>query len=107
MQTTKGKPESKPTKFIPQRGMALIRRDAAQEKIGKLFVPGAHQKIPKRGVVVAVGPGDRHPKTGKRTPMNVKPGDHVVYGEYSGFEVEVGDETLLVVHEPELLGVIE
>lgn len=101
--------ESKPTRFIPHRAMALIRRDQVETKCygSNFIIPDAHVKIPYRGVVVAVGPGDRHKKTGKRIPMLVKPGDHVVYGEYSGFEVEVGDETLLVVHEPELLGVIE
>lgn len=99
--------ESKPTKFIPQRNMTLIRRDPAEDKIGRFHIPDAQKKNPKRGTVVAVGPGERRKKGGGRHPIMVKPGDRVVYGEWSGFEVEVGDEILLVVHEPELLGVLE
>ena len=92
--------------FRPFRNMTLIRRDPTETAIGRLILPDGAKKKPQRGTILAVGPGERL-KNGNRAAMLVRPGDRVVFGDYSGFEVEVKGETLVVVHEPELLGVIE
>lgn len=103
--TANKRPESSSVGFRPYRNMTLIRRDAPESIIGVFSIPRKHQKPPHRGTIVAVGPGERN-KRGERVPVSVKPGDRVLFGQYSGYDVEVRGETLVVVHEPELLGVV-
>ncbi len=71
---------------------------------GGIILPGTAQEKPNKGTVVAVGPG-RVLDDGKRVPMNVKSGDKVLYGKYSGTEVKIEGEEYVILKESELFGV--
>ena len=82
--------------------MSVVKRIDAEEKTkGGIIIPDTAKEKPQKGTVVAVGDGK------KDEPMTVKVGDTVLYGKYSGTEVEIKNTTHLIVRESELLGVIE
>lgn len=72
---------------------------------GGLFIPEGAKEKPQEAEIFAVGPGARN-ETGKRTPMLVKVGDHVLFGKWSGSEIAIEGETYLIMREPEILGII-
>ena len=72
---------------------------------GGLYIPDTAKEKPQQGEVVAVGPG-KYDENGKRVPMDVKSGDKVLYGKYSGTEVTVEGEQLLILRESDVLAVI-
>lgn len=85
----------------------VVKPDEAEEKTASgIYLPEGAKEKPMTGKVVAVGPGKLN-DSGERTAPSVKVGDTVVYGKYAGTEVELGDETCMVMRESELLGVIE
>ena len=90
--------------FRPLADRVLIRRDVASDKVGSLFVAETSRSKPRWGTVVATGPGALSPE-GARLPMSVEPGMRVLFGKFGGDEIEVDDETLLVVRETEIIGV--
>lgn len=91
----------------PLEDRVLVKPTEAESKTSSgLYLPEASKEKPVRGEVVAIGPGKRL-ENGKRAEMNVRKGDTVVYGKYSGTEVEIKGVKHLILRESELLGVVE
>jgi chaperonin GroES len=94
-------------KFRPLSDRVVVRRVAEEQKsAGGIIIPDTAQEKPQEGEVIAVGPGalDEH---GKRVVPEVKAGDFVLFGKWSGSEVKIGGEELLIMKESDLLGVLE
>lgn len=93
-------------KFRPLHDRVVLKRVDAEEKTsGGIIIPDSAQEKPQEGEVVAVGPGARN-ETGKVTPVDVKTGDRVLFGKWSGTEVKIGGDDLLIMKESDLLGVL-
>ena len=94
-------------KLRPLQDRVLIRRvDPETKTIGGIFIPDTAQEKPMEGKVVAVGPGTRD-DAGKLHPLDVKAGDRVLFGKWSGTEVKIDGEDLLIMKESDIFGVIE
>jgi chaperonin GroES len=92
--------------FRPLHDRVLVRRVEAEEKsAGGIIIPDSAKEKPAEGEVVAVGNGSKA-EDGKVTPLDVKVGDRVLFGKWSGTEVKVGGEDLLIMKESDILGVI-
>ena len=94
-------------KFRPLSDRVVVRRIAENQKsAGGIIIPDTAQEKPQEGEVIAVGPGalDEH---GKRVVPEVKAGDFVLFGKWSGSEVKINGEELLIMKESDLLGVLE
>ena len=90
----------------PLQDLVVIRRVAAEEKtVGGIFIPDTAQKKPVEGEVVAAGPGARS-EDGKIHPLDVEVGDRVLFGKWSGPEIKLDGEEL-IIKELDLLGVVE
>jgi len=95
------------TTIRPLDDRILVKPQEAEEKTKSgIYLPEAAKEKPMMGKVIAVGPGKLNDE-GHRTPMAVKKGDTVVYGKYSGTEIELDGEKHIIVRESELLGVVE
>jgi len=79
---------------------------AKKKTKGGIIIPDTAKEKPQEGKIIAVGPGGRD-ETGKLTPLDVKAGDKVLFGKWSGTEVKIGDEELLIMKESDLLGVVD
>jgi chaperonin GroES len=91
----------------PLHDRVIIRRVEENEaKSGSLFIPDSAKEKPQRGEVVAVGAG-KMLDSGDRVPPEVKAGDQVLFGKYSGSEVKVDGQEVLIVREDEILGILE
>ncbi|MBM3807303.1 MAG: co-chaperone GroES [Acidimicrobiia bacterium] len=91
----------------PLHDRILVQRIEEQEqKVGGIIIPDSAKEKPQQGKVVAVGNG-KVEKDGKRTPLDVKDGDTILFGKYSGQEVRVDGEDYLIMREDEVLAVIE
>jgi len=77
-----------------------------EEKVGGIIIPDTAKEKPQEGKIEAVGPG-KLTESGDRLPMNVKEGQKVLYGKYSGTEVKIDGEEYLIMHEDDIFGVIE
>jgi chaperonin GroES len=73
---------------------------------GGIIIPDTAKEKPQEGKIIAVGPGGRD-ETGKLTPLDVKAGDRVLFGKWSGTEVKIGDEELLIMKESDILGIVD
>ena len=94
-------------KIRPLHDRILAKRLAEEEKTaGGLFIPDTAKEKPMEGEVVAVGPGARD-ETGKLQPLDVKAGDRVLFGKWSGTEVKLDGEELIIMKESDIMGVIE
>jgi chaperonin GroES len=94
-------------KFRPLHDRVVVRRIDAEEKtVGGIIIPDTAKEKPQQGEVIAVGPGGRDEK-GKLVPLDVKAGDLVLFGKWSGTEVKVDGEELLVMKESDIMGVLE
>ena len=94
-------------KFRPLHDRIVVRRLEAEEKTkGGIIIPDTAKEKPQEGEVIAVGPGARD-ETGKLTPLDVKTGDRVLFGKWSGTEVRIDGEDLLIMKESDIMGVIE
>jgi chaperonin GroES len=94
-------------KFRPLHDRVVVRRLAAEEKTsGGIIIPDTAQEKPMEGEVVAAGPGARD-EQGKIVALEVKAGDRVLFGKWSGTEVKLDGEELLIMKESDLMGVIE
>ena len=92
--------------FRPLHDRVLVRRVEAEEKTaGVIIIPDSAKEKPAEGEIVAVGNGSKA-EDGKVTPLDVKVGDRVLFGKWSGTEVKVGGEDLLIMKESDILGVI-
>ena len=79
--------------------------EESEQMRGGLYIPDTAKEKPQQGEIVSVGPG-KYDENGKRVPMDVKAGDKVLYGKYSGTEVTVGGEQLLILRESDVLAVL-
>ena len=94
-------------KFRPLHDRVVVRRLEEDTKTaGGIIIPDTAKEKPMQGEVVAVGPGARD-EQGKVQPLDVKPGDRVLFGKWSGTEVKIDGEDLLIMKESDILGVIE
>jgi len=92
--------------FRPLHDRVVLRRLTAEEKTaGGIIIPDTAQEKPTEAEVIAVGPGARNDQ-GQVVPLEVKPGDKVLFGKWSGTEVKLNNEELLIVREADILGVI-
>ncbi len=95
------------TNIRPLHDRVIVRRIEETEQVrGGIIIPDTAKEKPQQGEVIAVGEGKRD-KDGKRIPLDVKPGDRVLFGKYSGTEVKIDDEELLILREDEILGIVE
>jgi chaperonin GroES len=94
-------------KFRPLHDRVVVRRVKSEEKSkGGIFIPDTVQEKPQEGEVVAVGPGARD-EAGRTVPLDVKAGDRVLFGKWSGTEVKIDGEELLIMKESDIMGVVE
>ena len=94
-------------KFRPLHDRVVIRRLEGEEKTkGGIIIPDTVKEKPQEGEVIAVGPGARD-ESGKLIPVDLKAGDIVLFGKWSGSEVKIGDQELLIMKESDIMGVIE
>ncbi|AGS26015.1 chaperonin GroES 4 (plasmid) [Rhizobium phaseoli] len=92
--------------FRPLHDRVVIRRVDSEEKSrGGIIIPDTAKEKPQEGAVVAVGPGVRD-EAGKLAPLDVKAGDRVLFGKWSGTEIKIGGEDLLILKEADILGVL-
>jgi chaperonin GroES len=93
--------------FRPLHDRVLVRRVEEETKTaGGIIIPDTAKEKPQEGEIVAVGSGARG-EDGKITPLDVKPGDRILFGKWSGSEVKVDGEELLIMKESDILGIIE
>jgi chaperonin GroES len=94
-------------KFRPLHDRVVVRRLNAEEKTaGGIIIPDTAKEKPMEGEIVAAGAGARN-EAGALVPLEVKAGDHVLFGKWSGTEVKIDGEDLLIMKESDILGIIE
>ena len=94
-------------KFRPLHDRVVVRRIEEDERTkGGIIIPDTAKEKPQQGEIVAVGPGARDEK-GQVIALDVKPGDRVLFGKWSGTEVKIDGEELLIMKESDILGVLE
>jgi chaperonin GroES len=94
-------------KLRPLQDRVLIRRVEPEAKTaGGIFIPDTVQEKPMEGEVVAVGPGTRH-ENGNVHPLDIKSGDRVLFGKWSGTEVKLDGEDLMIMKEADIMGVLD
>jgi chaperonin GroES len=94
-------------KFRPLHDRIVVRRIEPEERTaGGIIIPDTAKEKPQQGEVIAVGPGARD-ESGKIQSLDVKTGDRVLFGKWSGTEVRVGGEDLLIMKESDIMGVLE
>ncbi|MDA0220688.1 MAG: co-chaperone GroES [Proteobacteria bacterium] len=93
--------------FRPLHDRVVVRRVDSEEKTaGGIIIPDTAKEKPMEGEVMAVGPGGRD-ESGKLTPLDVKAGDRVLFGKWSGTEVKIDGNDLLIMKEADIMGVID
>ena len=93
--------------FRPLHDRVVVRRLEGEEKTkGGIIIPDTAKEKPQEGEIVAVGPGARD-EAGKLVPLDVKPGDRILFGKWSGTEVKIDGEEFLIMKESDIMGVIE
>ena len=94
-------------KFRPLHDRVVVRRIEAEEKsVGGIIIPDTAKEKPQEGEVVAVGPGGRD-EAGKLIPIDIKAGDRVLFGKWSGTEVKIDGQELLIMKETDIMGIID
>jgi chaperonin GroES len=94
-------------KFRPLHDRIVLRRIEGEEKTkGGIIIPDTAKEKPQEGEVIAVGPGARD-EAGKLIPIDLKAGDRVLFGKWSGTEVKIDGEELLIMKESDVMGVLE
>ena len=94
-------------KFRPLHDRVVVRRIDAEEKTkGGIIIPDTAKEKPQEGEVIAAGPGARD-EAGKVQPLDVKAGDRVLFGKWSGTEVRIDGEDLLIMKESDIMGIVE
>lgn len=93
--------------FRPLHDRVVVRRiDAEEKSAGGIIIPDTAKEKPQRGEVIAVGPGARN-EQGQVVPLDVRVGDHVLFGKWSGTEVKLDGEELLIMKESDIMGIVE
>ena len=94
-------------KFRPLHDRVMIRRiDAEGKTTGGIIIPDTAKEKPMEGEIVAVGPGARNEK-GTVVPLDVKAGDRILFGKWSGTEIKLDGEDLLIMKESDIMGILE
>jgi len=94
-------------KFRPLHHRVVVKRiDAEQKTAGGIIIPDTAKEKPSQGEVIAVGPGGRD-ESGKLIPIDLKVGDRVLFGKWSGTEVKIDGQELLIMKESDIMGVLE
>ncbi|MEX0853508.1 MAG: co-chaperone GroES [Bauldia sp.] len=94
-------------KFRPLHDRVVVRRVESEEKTaGGIIIPDTAKEKPQEGQIIAVGPGGRD-EAGKLIPPDVKTGDRILFGKWSGTEVKIDGEDLLIMKESDVMGIIE
>ena len=94
-------------KFRPLHDRVVVKRiDAEEKSAGGIIIPDTAKEKPMEGEIVAVGPGARDEK-GTLVPLDVKKGDRILFGKWSGSEVKLDGEDLLIMNESDIMGVID
>jgi len=94
-------------KLRPLHDRVLVRRVEEEEKTSRgIIIPDTAKEKPMEGQVVGVGPGSRD-DDGKLQPLDVKKGDRILFGKWSGTEIKINDEELLIMKESDIMGVLE
>src|SRR6478736_8651051 len=94
-------------KFRPLHDRVAIERiDAEAKTAGGIIIPDTAKEKPQQGKIIAVGPGGRD-ENGKLIPMDVKAGDHVLFGKWSGTEVKIDGHDYLIMKESDIMGVLD
>jgi chaperonin GroES len=94
-------------KFRPLHDRVVVRRIEAEEKsTGGIIIPDTAKEKPSQGEVIAVGPGGRD-ESGKLIPIDLKEGDRVLFGKWSGTEVKIDGQELLIMKESDIMGIID
>jgi chaperonin GroES len=93
-------------KVRPLHDRVLVKRIEQGEMVkGGIIIPDTAKEKPMEGEVIAAGPGKLQ-EDGKRSPMDVKPGDRILFGKYSGTEIKIDDEEFVIMREDEILAVL-
>jgi len=93
--------------FRPLHDRVVVRRiDAEEKSAGGIIIPDTAKEKPQEGEAIAVGPGARN-EQGQLVPLDVKAGDRVLFGKWSGTEVKIDGKDLLIMKESDLLGIVE
>src|ERR1700759_2506788 len=94
-------------KFRPLHDRVVVKRVAEEEKTkGGIIIPDTAKEKPMEGEIVSVGPGARD-ESGKLVPLDVKAGDRILFGKWSGTEIKLDGEDLLIMKESDIMGIIE
>ncbi len=94
------------TKFRPLHDRVVVRRVESEEKTkGGIIIPDTAKEKPQEGEIIAVGSGARD-ENGKLVPLDVKTGDRILFGKWSGTEVKLNGEDLLIMKESDIMGII-
>ena len=94
------------TKFRPLHDRVVVKRIDAEEKTkGGIIIPDSAKEKPQEGQVVAVGPGGRD-ESGKLIPIDIKSGDRVLFGKWSGTEIKLDGEELMIMKESDVMGIV-
>ena len=94
-------------KFRPLHDRVVVRRVESEAKsAGGIIIPDTAKEKPQEGEIIAVGPGARD-EAGKLVPLDVKVGDRILFGKWSGTEVKIDGEELLIMKESDVMGVVE
>ena len=94
-------------KFRPLHDRVVVKRIEAEEKsVGGIIIPDTAKEKPSQGEVIAVGPGGRD-ENGKLIPIDIQVGDRVLFGKWSGTEVKIDGQELLIMKESDIMGVLD
>jgi chaperonin GroES len=95
------------TSFTPLHDRILVRRiEEGESKVGGIIIPDSAKEKPQQGEVISVGKGKSNDE-GKVFPLDVKAGDNILFGKYSGTEIKIDGEELLIMREEEVLGILK
>jgi chaperonin GroES len=101
------RPTSVTTTFTPLHDRVLVRRVEEDDTVrGGIIIPDSAKEKPQKGEIMAVGKGKSNDE-GKVFPLDVKAGDHVLFGKYSGAEIKIDGEEFLIMREEEVLGIVK
>ena len=93
-------------KFRPLHDRVVVKRLDSEEKTkGGIIIPDSAKEKPQEGEIVAAGPGGRD-ESGKLTPLDVKKGDRILFGKWSGTEVKIDGQDLLIMKESDIMGIV-
>jgi len=95
-------------KVRPLGDKIIVKRDEAESQTDSgIYLPESAKDKPKQGKIIALGDGNLNKETGERIPFTVKKGDEVIFSSYSGTEIKIDDEDLLIMTEDDILGIVD